>query len=186
MYVLVCLRPYTVNFKWAHSIISPRLISCMWGILPKCRLKHTWQVLVCASTNRQWQAAQGTSRDSGWGRFRYDKPAVCGPKMMNCPTGNTFSMCWICTTLYNYMGELFVGPLCFCSTSYIILPCITQRWWHMVSIMYKKLFVWDTTWILYLSIINCWLSRSWHQLRRKSAICGRNITSVINKTKKFM
>ena len=34
MYVLVCLWPYTINFKWAHSIISPRSISCMWGILP--------------------------------------------------------------------------------------------------------------------------------------------------------
>ena len=68
-YLLTCLQPYSINFKWAHSKwIFHEDQSCtwsgLWGLLPKCKcqqlgakLKHAWKLLVCVSTIYQQQAA---------------------------------------------------------------------------------------------------------------------------------
>ena len=66
LFMLACLRPYTVNFKWAHSNISRRSISCTCSMLScycyaqvQCRWPGSSStrgnlLLVCASTDHQW------------------------------------------------------------------------------------------------------------------------------------
>ena len=83
--VRACLRPYTVNFKWAHSNISRRSISWALDLLheagllratarvqrrqPGAKLKHAWQLLVCASTDHQRHAAHRRYKYGHWLRL---------------------------------------------------------------------------------------------------------------------